>query len=303
MTFTTMLKDEISRLDDNSLEKRMILVSYLNLIGKFSETLVISSETASVIRKIYGDLKEIYDINPKIMVRIQNRFKKKQIYMLIIKEKLDVIKSSIKYSNVLDILETEEDRVSFLKGAFMAVGSISDPKTSGYHLEFSCSKRRYATDIKRVLGAFKFRSKVITRNNKYITYIKSSDDMSDMIKLFKTINSLFYFEDIRIYRDHKNMVNRLNNCEVANQEKTIKTGLKQLDAIEYLRKNDLVDLLDDKVKTVVLMREKYPEASYAELAEIISMETDYKIGKSGINHNFIKINEMISKHMEVNSEK
>ncbi len=299
MTFTTMLKDEISRQNDHILQKRVLLISYLNLIAKIDSEIFIASETASVIRKIYTDLKEVYDINPKILIRIQNRFKKKQIYILIIKEKVNFIKSSIKYSNILDILETEEDRISFLKGAFMAVGSISDPKTSGYHLEFSCSKRKYAADIKKVLSTFKFRSKVIIRNNKYITYIKSSDDMSDMIKLFQTINSLFYFEDIRIYRDHKNMVNRLNNCEVANQEKTIKTGLRQLDAIEYLKKHDLINLLDDKVKTVVLMREKYPEASYVELAEIISLETDYKIGKSGINHNFIKINDMINKHMEV----
>jgi DNA-binding protein WhiA len=121
--------------------------------------------------------------------------------------------------------------------------------------------------------------------------------------MFGATNSLFYFEDIRIYRDHKNMVNRLNNCEVANQEKTISTGLKQIETINYLKKNDLLSLLDEKTLIVMEMREKYPEVSFQELANIISMETDYKIGKSGINHHFIKMNEIVSRHKKNKNEK
>ena len=114
--------------------------------------------------------------------------------------------------------------------------------------------------------------------------------------MFQATNSLFYFEDIRIYRDHKNMVNRLNNCELANQEKTISTGLKQIENINYLQDNGLYDLLDENQKIVASMRLKYPEASYQELADIISLETEYKIGKSGINHQFIKLNELVKRH-------
>ncbi len=299
MTFTISLKEELSKLDDNMLEKRFSLNAFLILMGKFSNELEINSETASVIRKIYSDFKLIYDVNPRIKVRIQRRFRYKQAYMLNIIDKVDLIKESIKYKNIFEFCETNEDKVAFLKGAFLAVGSISDPKTSGYHLEFSCSKKKVSEDIRKLLMFFKLNAKVVKRSNKYITYLKSSEEISDLIKAFRAINSLFYFEDIRIYRDHKNMVNRLTNCEIANQEKTIKTGMKQLEAIEYLKENDLIDLLDDKTKTVVVMREKYPEASFSELAEIITLETNYKIGKSGINHNFIKINDIINKHKEV----
>ncbi len=299
MTFTISLKEEMSKLDDNLLEKRLSLNAFLSIMGKFTNDLELNSETASVIRKMYTDLKLIYDVNPRIKVRIQKRFRQKQVYMLNILEKKDLIKESIKYKNILEYCETDEDKISFLKGAFLAVGSISDPKTTGYHLEFSCPRKKIADDLKKLLIHFRLNAKVVKRSNKYITYLKASEEISDLIKHFKAISSLFYFEDIRIYRDHKNMVNRLNNCEIANQEKTIKTGLKQMEAIEYLKDNDLIDLLDEKTKTVVLMREKYPEASYAELAEIITMETSYKIGKSGINHNFIKINDIINKHKEV----
>jgi DNA-binding protein WhiA len=126
--------------------------------------------------------------------------------------------------------------------------------------------------------------------------IKSSENISDILKMFNTINSLFYFEDIRIYKDHKNMVNRLNNCELANQEKTINTGLKQLEGIKYLKKHHLLDLLDLKTKEVANYRLDYPETSYEELANIISLETEKKVTKSYINHHFIKINELIKRH-------
>ena len=114
--------------------------------------------------------------------------------------------------------------------------------------------------------------------------------------MFNAINSLFYFEDIRIYRDHKNMVNRLNNCEIANQEKTTQTGMKQMASIEFIKEHNLLDLLDEHTKIVLEYRYKYPESSYAELAEIISLETDYKIGKSGINHHFIKMKKLIEQY-------
>ena len=127
-------------------------------------------------------------------------------------------------------------------------------------------------------------------------YIKSAEMISDLLKLFGAINSLFYFEDIRIYRDHKNMVNRLNNCEIANQEKIIKTGLKQISEIQYLKDNNLLDLLDERTKEIIEYRQKYPEVSYQELSEIITSETSKPIGKSGINHYFIKIKKLVQNH-------
>ena len=92
------------------------------------------------------------------------------------------------------------------------------------------------------------------------------------------------------------MVNRLNNCEIANQEKVLKTGLKQLEDINYLKEYDLIGLLDENVQEAIEYREKYPESSLSELAEIISQETGREIGKSGINHYFIKVKKLVEKH-------
>ena len=126
----------------------------------------------------------------------------------------------------------------------------------------------------------------------FMLYLKSGEEISDFLKMLGAVNSLFYYEDIRIYRDHKNMVNRLNNCEQANLEKSLNTSNKQLEIINYLKDNDYYSLLDEKTIQVCEYRLKYPEESYQTLADILTTETDKKVSKSYINHHFRKINEV-----------
>ncbi|HIU11750.1 MAG TPA: DNA-binding protein WhiA [Candidatus Onthocola stercorigallinarum] len=301
MTFTTSLKEEMSKTDFSIVEAQNELISFLNCLGKFSkDELIITMENASVARRIYKEIKAIYKVSPSITIRMQKRFKVKQIYILTIKDNIDLIKESINLGSKKDIdfLVSDEEKIAFIAGAFLAVGNISNPSTSGYHLEFIFTKERLAKQILNLLLYFKLNAKMIKRGYKTIVYIKASENISDLLKLFKATSSLFYFEDIRIYRDHKNMVNRLNNCEIANQEKTFKTGQMQLADINYLKSEDIFDLLDDKTKIVASARIKYPEVSFQELADIITNEMNYKIGKSGINHHFIKIKELVKRHKE-----
>ena len=268
MTFTTSLKEEIAKNDINIIEARYELIAFLNSVAKFNkEEINITLENASIARRIYKEIKEIYGVSPSIMVRIQKRFKVKQIYILSIKEKIDLIKKDISVGIKIEVddLVSDEEKIAFLEGAFLAVGNVSNPSTSGY---------------------------------KNIVYIKASESISDLIKRFKAMNSLFYFEDIRIYRDHKNMVNRLNNCEIANQEKTFRTGQVQLENINYLKDHDLFGLLEENTRIVADARVKYPEVSMQELADIVTLENNYKIGKSGVNHHFIKINNLVKRHKE-----
>ncbi len=304
MTFSTRLKEEITEHDGDTLEKRAELSAILRYDATFSkEKITITSENAKIARRIYKYLKEIFNINIKIIVRNQKRFRIKQIYILEIKEKMMFILESLNiYENNHKIkanenyLETFEEKKAYLQGTFLTTGSINDPSTSGYHLEFVFTKETDAFFIKKLLKSLKLDAKSLKRANRYMVYLKSAEMISDLIKMFNAVNSLFYFEDIRIYRDHKNMVNRLNNCEIANQEKTTITGLKHLELIKFIREKDLFDLLDEHTQIVLEYREKYPESSYAELAEIISLETEYKIGKSGINHHFIKMKKLIDQY-------
>lgn len=292
MTFTTRLKEEISKLSNNSIESRSICEAFLRYNSDIqNNSIVFTLENASVARFIYKIIKELYGINPVLKVRIQKRFRVKQIYILEINDKTNYIINTLNLNGEPNI-DSDEEKIAYLKGTFLGVGNISNPSTSGYHLEFILDKQSDSEYINFLLNYFNLNSKVIKRGKKYVTYIKMSECISDLIKMFRAINSLFEFEDTRIYRDHKNMVNRLNNCEIANQEKTIKSSMNQLEDIKFLEDNNLIDLLDEKIKLVILYRKKYPDASLQELADIISMETDYKVGKSGINHHFIRIRKM-----------
>ena len=297
MTFTTRIKEEISKESYNILEAEKILAAFIRYNAKVDEEIIITLENCSVTRYIYKLIKETFNVSAQIIVRNQKRFRIKQIYILIINEKIDFIKQALNL-NVDMVLDNDEEKIAFIKGAFLATGSISNPSTSGYHLEFILNNKKDAQYLCKLLNDFSLKAKVVKRGYKYITYLKSGESISDLIKMFKATNSLFEFEDVRIYRDHKNMVNRLNNCEIANQEKIISNGLKQVEDINFLIDNDLLGLLDDKTQVVANYRIKYPESSYQELAQIISVETDYKIGKSGINHNFRKIRELINRYKE-----
>lgn len=300
MTFSTKIKDEVTKIDLNRIEmynELAALIRYDGIIKK--DNILITVENASVARRIYKSLKELFMIDVKIIIRIQKRFRVKTIYMLLITEKLELIKKSL-YLNedFLKYLETDEEKSSFLRGAFLACGSINNPSTSGYHFELVFKKSKEATSMLKLLKYYLLSPKKLVRGNSYMVYLKQAEEISDILKIIRATNSLFEFEDVRIYRDHKNMVNRLNNCEIANQEKSYSAAVKQLEEIKYLKENDLLDLLDEKTKIIIKYREKYPDVSFSELADIITMETDYKIGKSGINHHFIKIKNLIEKHQQ-----
>ena len=147
--------------------------------------------------------------------------------------------------------------------------------------------------INKLLNTYDLNSKIIKREKNYTVYIKEAEKISDFLRVIKAFSAVMYFEDIRIYRDHKNMTNRLNNCEQANMDKVFMTANKQINDIEKLYELDMVDLLDEKLKTVIEYRMKYKESSLKELAEIMSFETGTEITKSGLNHRFRKIREIL----------
>ncbi len=295
MSFTTRIKDEITKTIQNDIASRIELLSYMKLsMVEDSNKISLFIENASVARYIFKLIKQTYNININLTIRLQKKFNIKRIFILSFSEKINILKEEIKdLENILN--NTEEEMSAYLKGAFLCSGSINDPSKSKYHLEFLVNYIEDANLINKVMHSLNFNSKVISRDKGYMVYLKASEEISDFIKLLGANNSLFYYEDIRIYRDHKNMVNRLNNCEQANIEKSMKTCKEQLDNINYLIKHDLIDLLDDKIKLVIEYRIKYPETTMNELANIISLETENKVSKSCINHYFRKIKDLVNK--------
>ena len=293
MTFTTQIKEEITKEDLTS------LCTYLKFNATLEEDkMTVMVVNASVARWIFKLLKTNYNVLIKLTTRTMKRFKARNLYILEVKEKLDLIYKDI--DNIFKEINTssDEEKKAFLKGMFLACGSINDPKKNQYHLEFLVKEEEDAKLIDNLLNSLKIKSKVLKRDREYMVYVKSSENISDFIKYLGAFNALFYFEDIRIYKDHKNMVNRLNNCEQANVERTLKSSKTILDNIKYLEDNDLLMLLDDRSKEIIEYKKKYPDTSLGELAEIITMETNKSITKSGINHHFRKINALVKKAKE-----
>lgn len=299
MTFTTQIKEEITKEENNNIEDLTSLCTYLKFNATLEEDkMTVMVVNASVARWIFKLLKTNYNVLIKLTTRTMKRFKARNLYILEVKEKLDLIYKDI--DNIFKEINTssDEEKKAFLKGMFLACGSINDPKKNQYHLEFLVKEEEDAKLIDDLLNSLKIKSKVLKRDREYMVYVKSSENISDFIKYLGAFNALFYFEDIRIYKDHKNMVNRLNNCEQANVERTLKSSKVILDNIKYLEDNDLLMLLDDRSKEIIEYKRKYPDTSLGELAEIITMETNKSITKSGINHHFRKINALVKKAKE-----
>lgn len=299
MTFTTQIKEEITKEENNNIEDLTSLCTYLKFNATLEEDkMTVMVVNASVARWIFKLLKTNYNVLIKLTTRTMKRFKARNLYILEVKEKLDLIYKDI--DNIFKEINTssDEEKKAFLKGMFLACGSINDPKKNQYHLEFLVKEEEDAKLIDNLLNSLKIKSKVLKRDREYMVYVKSSENISDFIKYLGAFNALFYFEDIRIYKDHKNMVNRLNNCEQANVERTLKSSKTILDNIKYLEDNDLLMLLDDRSKEIIEYKKKYPDTSLGELAEIITMETNKSITKSGINHYFRKINALVKKAKE-----
>ena len=305
MSFSTNIKNEISKLDNTLMESISELSAYININAEINKnSLSIMTENLSIARKIYKIFKDIYHVDVDISTNQSNVNKKSYYTVISVKDKIDFI---LKDLSIIDesgkrifvpndyLIDTIEEKKAYLRGCFLACGSINDPKTSRYHMELLVDNKNLSIFINNLLNEFNLNSKILKRDKKYMIYIKETEKISDFIKLLNAYNSLFYYEDIRIYRDHKNMTNRLNNCEQANIDKIVMASKNQLDMIEKLKNKRNIDLLDEKLKEVILYREKYPESSLEELANIISIETGKKITKSGINHRFRKIKEIIEK--------
>ena len=299
MTFATQIKEEITKEETNSIEDLTSLCTYLKFNGTLEkDKMTIMVVNASVARWIFKLLKSNYNVLIKLTTRTMKRFKTRNLYILEVKEKLNLIYQDI--DNIFKEISTssDEEKKAFLKGMFLACGSINDPKKNQYHLEFLVKEETDAIFIDKLLNSLKIKSKILKRDREYMVYVKSSENISDFIKYLGAFNALFYFEDIRIYKDHKNMVNRLNNCEQANVERTLKSSKEILNNIKYLEDNDLIILLDDRTKEIIDYKRKYPDTSLGELANIITLETNKSITKSGINHHIRKINALVKKANE-----
>ena len=302
MSFASDVKKEICQLKFSKSENIAELSGFLRTNAKYTKNnILLTSENAKVAKRIYLLIKDIYGINCIITEKRNAVFNKSLVYTIDVEEKvatvlkdLSVINEEFKHLEMPKeyIVGSTEEIKAYIRGAFLSKGSINDPKTSMYHLEFVFDNKKEAVFVQRLLNTFDLDSKILLREEKCMVYIKDSEKISDFLKLISAFNAVLYYENIRAHKEQKNVANRLNNCEQANTDKTIQSATSQIEDIELIAEAIGLNILDEKIKEAAEYRLKYPETSLTELSEIISIETHAKITKSGLNHRFRKLKEI-----------
>jgi hypothetical protein len=302
ISFTINVKNEIASFDSVKDENMAMLSAIIRYSGKIGDDITITTENSKVARRIYTLISEMYNVSVTIDDK-NNNFNRNRLYVIKVSDKIDyilkdlgIIDDNSKYIDVPEyLIDVEETRRAYLKGIFLASGSVNDPKTSRYHLEFFVDKESDANYISELLNEYYLNSKVIQKDRKYMVYIKEAEKIGDFLRIIGANDAVMYYEDIRIYRDHKNMTNRLNNMEQANIEKVINTCNSQIKDIELIFDKLGKDSLDDKTLEAATYRIKYPESSLQELSEIMTLEIGKPITKSGLNHRMRKIREIANR--------
>jgi len=286
MSFSSRVKNELCRMDINQecclfselsgvIEVGVVESQALNKDANIR----IVTENAAFARRIFTTIKKLYDIHPEIIIRKNNKFKKHVSYILVITSSfggMGIKKNNISNKNCC--------RRSFLRGAFLAGGSISDPEKT-YHLEITSHNEAAADRVCETAVSFGLNAKVVVRKGNYITYLKEGENLVDFLNIVGAHSALLELENIRILKGMRNDVNRIVNCETANLEKTVNASVRQIDNIKYIKDNMGLENLPDMLKEIAELRIQYNDANLKELGQMLS----YPVGKSGVNHRLRKL--------------
>ena len=195
MSFTTTIKEEISRIDNTRSESISELSGFLRNNGSCTDTTIdLLTENATVAKRIYKLIKDIYDVTCEIENRKSVNFSKNNLYLIMINDKVDFILKDLSviddHGNILEepsnyILGSEEEIRAYLRGAFLSKGSINDPKTARYHLEFLIEEKKEANIISKLLNEFDLNSKVLSREKGYMVYIKEAEKIGDFLRIIQ----------------------------------------------------------------------------------------------------------------------
>lgn len=303
-SYASEVKKELTGLEVHPEHARVELSALIRMNGSLSLqnhhfVLTTQTENAAIARRIFSLIKQKYGMESELLVRKKMKLKKNNQYLVRLKRDTDkVLKDlgildetglSINTDVTPDILNEDQRMRSYLRGAFLATGSVNNPETSRYHLEIYSLYESHNDDIAQMMNHFGLNAKTTKRRNGYIVYLKEAERIADFLQLIGATNSMLKFEDIRIVRDMRNSVNRLVNCENANINKTVAAAERQVENIKYLRDTVGLDSLPSKLQEIAVLRLDNPEVSLKELGEMVPSGA---ISKSGINHRLRKLNQL-----------
>lgn len=310
MSFSGNVKEELS---DHWSSARHCQIAELAAILGLCGSIIINSrneyrvkvhtENKAVARKVFTLIKKTFNIESDISIR-RNIQKQSVSYSVVVKQHQDALRvlqavklidehldgfEEIRIVNPIVVQQTCCKR-AFIRGAFLAAGSMSDPKKA-YHFEIVCAAEPMAEQIRELMSSFSMDAKIVQRKKSYVVYLKEGSQIVDILNIMEAHVSLMELENVRILKEMRNTVNRKVNCETANLNKTVSAAVKQLEDITYLRDTIGLEKLSEGLEEVALARLSHPDASLKELGALLSPP----VGKSGVNHRLRKLGDLAEK--------
>ena len=305
MSFSSKVKDELSRQVNPARHCQIAeIAAILSLCGKIKISdqdhfsIEIHTENVAVARKYFTLLKKTFNIGTDVSIRRGAYLKRNRTYIVAVREHEDAIrvlqaaKLLNEYGEVSENLSVVRNvvvqntccRRAFIRGAFLASGSISDPEKF-YHFEIACVAEPKAEQLRELIATFDIEAKIVRRKKYYVVYIKEGSQIVDILNVMEAPVALMELENIRILKEMRNSVNRQVNCETANINKTVSAAVKQMDDIRYIPGVMGLDGLHDNLRERAVAGLERPAATLKELGEALNPP----VGKSGVNHRLRKL--------------
>lgn len=308
MSYASQVKKELTGLKvhkDNAKAELMALIRMNGSIGIANQQMVLSVQTESpaIARRIYSLLKDFFQVESDIVVRRKMKLKKNNTYVVRLRYHVQSLLTELGILDGFHIMERvpmellKDDLMiqSYLRGAFLAGGSVNNPETSRYHLEIYSLYEEHNEMIAEMINHFQLNARTTARRSGYIVYLKEAEKIANFLQLIGATNSMLEFENIRIVRDMRNSVNRLVNCENANMDKVANAANRQVENIQFIDRHVGLNNIPEKLREIALTRLSHPEVSLKELGELVP---GGPISKSGVNHRLRKLNAYADKIRE-----
>lgn len=278
-------------------------------IGRGGQSVVMTTEVPAIARRIFSLCKASFGVTPEVRTQVHKRLGKRNVYHVVIGpdsaqkilEATGLMRETeegvrISRAVPLSLLRKTCCRHAYLRGAFLATGTLSDPGKA-YHLEINSSSEDYARSLANFCSKLELPAKVVLRRESYVVYLKESEAIVEVLGRMGAHKALLAYENVRITKNVRNNVNRQANCDNANVEKTMDAAQRQIEAIEYIEQHGGFRTLSAPLRQMAETRMEHPDTPLKELGEYITPA----ISKSAVNHRLRKLVE-IAKQMQEKAE-
>lgn len=303
MSFSSEIKEELSAKIDSAKHCQIAeLAAILAFCGEVTAgCLVLSTENIVVADKYLMLLEAVAGIEKDSVDWCQDKKKGSAIFVTLNEEQSRHVLMTVKWIDVMKgdafvrcfanpiVIQKECCKRAFIRGAFLAAGSVSDPNKF-YHYEIVCDSEDDARQMADIITFFNLDAKFISRKKSYVVYLKEGSHITDCLNIMGAYVSQMNLMNVMILKDMRNDVNRKVNCETANLNKTIEAAVKQIKDIEYIRDTVGLSYLKESLKEVAEIRLENPDMNLKDIGKLLTPE----VGKSGVNHRLRKISEIAS---------